>query len=76
MRGKINKKGFDPRMNRIRLKCKLQLQEHNNNNKSSNNIYTSIGKDLFKIDGANTFQLCSHIYSVFDNYTFVNQKKN
>ena len=70
------KKDFDPRMNKILLKCKLWLQEHNNNNKSSNKIYTSMGKDLPKIDGASTFQLCSHIYFVFDNYTFVNQKKN
>ena len=35
-----------------------------------------MGKDLPKIDGANNFQLCSHIYFVFDNCTFVNQKKN
>ena len=51
-------------MNDILWKCKLWLQEHNNN-KSSNKIYTSIGKDLPKIDGASTFQLCSHIYSLF-----------
>ena len=49
-------------MNNIQLKCKLRLQEHNNNNKSPNKIYTSIGKDSPKIDGANTFQLCSHLF--------------
>ena len=35
-----------------------------------------MGKDLPEIDGVSTFQLCSHIYFDFENYTFVNQKKN
>ena len=79
MRRKINKKMIWSKNEKLLLECKLWLQEHNNNNKSFNKIYTSMGKDSLKIDGASSFQIANtkhYLTEWLKSWTSLDKLKN